>query len=208
MRTPRALSFLLFASLAAAALFLGACASDDAAEKGENGDGEAIEDDGAMSIDTWDQFDATGLEKRRLDLNQDGKPDAYQWLKVVSSDDIQVRRKEVDINFDGKIDVVRNFNKRGDVVSEHMDMDFDGRVDVVNFFEGGAVTRKEYDTNFDSKVDIWRYFEANVVVRKEADRDFDGKIDYWEYYEDGRIDRIGVDNDGDGTADEWQRGAG
>jgi hypothetical protein len=197
----------LFALLMPALLLavFAACASDNGSEKPTDEITNLPEESGAQAIDVGDQFDSTGLDKRRLDLNRDGKADAYQWLKIVDAEDIQVRRKEVDVNFDGKIDVVRNFTKKGGLVTEHMDTDFDGRIDVVNVFEDGVIVRKEYDTNFDHAVDVWRYFENNVIVRKERDDDYDGKVDYWEYYEDGQIDRIGIDNDGDGAADEWQR---
>lgn len=150
-----------------------------------------------------DTFDMSAFERKELDLNKDGVPDAYQFLKTVDEDVIVVR-KEVDVNFDAKVDLVREFNDRGDLVSERLDTDFDGRIDVVNFFEEGLIARKEYDTNFDNVVDLWRYFDKGVIARKEADLNHDGNVDYWEYYENGQIDRVGIDRDSDGVVDDWE----
>lgn len=153
-----------------------------------------------------DDFDYDAHEQRPLDLNKDGVPDAYQYSRMV--DDVAVVfRKEVDVNFDGKIDLIRSFNEKGDLVSERLDHDFDGRVDVVNFFEQGVIVKKEYDTNFDSTVDLWRYFDKGTISRKEADLNHDGKVDYWEYYEQGKLDRVGIDRDADGEVDEWETAA-
>ena len=86
-----------------------ACASDDAAKKPDAPSGEASV--GAVRI-TEDTFDTGCCTRRELDLNRDGKPDAYQFTKVIDSDPVVVR-KEVDVNFDGKIDLVRDLNDKG-----------------------------------------------------------------------------------------------
>jgi hypothetical protein len=151
-----------------------------------------------------DTFDVSNLQKRALDLNRDGSPDAYQFFADVDGQ-ARVVRKEIDVNFDGRIDLVRNLNKKGDLVEERLDQDFDGKIDLVIFFEKGAIVRKEYDTNFDAKVDMWRFFEQGAITRKEADLNYDGKVDYWEYFEGGKLDRIGIDRDSDGNVDEWER---
>ena len=109
-----------------------------------------------------------------------------EYFFIKNEEEILVR-KEVDVNFDKKFDVVRSFNKKRELLMERMDTDFDGRVDVVSYFEAGALVRKEYDTNFDNKVDLWRFFEEGNIVKKEADLNYDGDIDYWEYFEAGKF---------------------
>jgi hypothetical protein len=151
-----------------------------------------------------DEFDASAHQRRDLDLNKDGLPDAYQFSAKDAEGDYVVARKEVDVNFDGRIDLIRNFTPRGDLLNERLDHDFDGRIDVVNIFEKGVIVRKEYDTNFDGNVDLWRYFDDGTISRKEADLTHDGAVDYWEYYEGGKLDRIGIDRDSDGEVDEWE----
>jgi hypothetical protein len=150
-----------------------------------------------------DTFKPDGLERRDLDLNKDGRPDAYQFA-VVEGDNTRVVRKEADVNFDGKIDVVRNLDNKGELVEERIDTDFDGKIDIVIAFQQGLIVKKTYDTNFDNKIDLWRTFEKGVIVKEEADLNYDGAVDFWEYYEGGVLDRIGIDRNGDGNVDEWQ----
>ncbi len=149
-----------------------------------------------------DTFDPACCSQREFDLNRDNKPDAYTFAKKGDAGTLVVRR-ENDINFDGKIDLIRTLNDQGELVQERLDADFDGRVDLVIILEKGKIVRKEYDTNFDAKADMWRYFDKDAVARKEADLNYDGRVDYWEYFEGGKLDRVGIDRDADGNVDEW-----
>lgn len=150
-----------------------------------------------------DDFDYESYEQRALDLNRDGLPDAYQYVQPVDGNPV-VFRKEVDVNFDGRIDLIRTFSADEELLVERLDHDFDGRIDVVNYFEQGAIVRKEYDTNYDATIDMWRYYDQGMVSRKEADLNYDGRVDYWEYFEQGQLDRIGIDRDADGEVDDWE----
>lgn len=199
----RAFALLFVASLGGVV----ACASDEGATKGDGGGGLFGGDTraGAARI-AEDTFDAGCCQKRELDLNRDGKPDAYQFTKVIDEQPVVVR-KEVDVNFDGKIDLIRDLSDKGELVDERLDNDFDGRIDLVVFFEKGVIVRKEYDTNFDAKVDLWRFFDKGAMLREEADLNYDGKVDYWEYFEGGKLDRVGIDRDADGNVDEWLNSA-
>jgi hypothetical protein len=203
MRANRA---LILTACAAAGLAFAACAGVDKKDAPAQTQSETAKETpdstGAARLPA-DDFDASCCEKRNLDLNGDGVPDAYQFFKTVEGE-VVVLRKEVDVNFDGAIDLIRNFNETGDLISERLDTDFDRKVDVVNIFEKGAIVRKEYDTNFDNAVDVIRFYEKGIISRKEADLNHDGKTDYWEYYEAGKIDRVGIDRDADGEVDEWE----
>jgi hypothetical protein len=179
-----------------------ACSTDDAAKKGTAAAQTAAAEVSGPTRLADDGFDASCCSKREFDLNKDGKPDAYQFVKVVDGDQVIVR-KENDVNFDGKIDLVRNLSDKGELAEERLDNDFDGRIDLVVFFEKGVIVRKEYDTNFDNKIDMWRYFDKGTIAREEADLNYDGKVDYWEYFEGGKLDRVGIDRDSDGNVDEW-----
>lgn len=195
----RGFAFLFATSIAG----LAACASDEGATRGSGpgASGDAGAKSGAVRI-VEDTFDAGCCQRRDLDLNKDGKPDAYQFTRVIDEQPVVVR-KEVDINFDGKIDLVRDLSDKGELVDERLDNDFDGKIDLVVFFERGAIVRKEYDTNFDAKVDVWRFFDKGAMLREEADLDYNGQVDYWEYFEGGKLDRVGIDRNGDGNVDEW-----
>ncbi len=144
-----------------------------------------------------------------FDLNHDKKPDV--WSYAVEAKDEQGKefdklvRKELDINWDGKVDIVRVYGDEEQLESEKLDLDFDGRVDQINFYEKGVIVRKERDLDYNSRPDLWIFFEKGKIVRKERDTNSDGKVDYWEYWEGDHVDRIGEDLDGDGNVDKWTK---
>jgi hypothetical protein len=152
------LSMLWFGVTCAA--WLVGCASNDAAKKVP-----VATSTGAVRLDDV-KFNATGFTKRDVDLNRDGKPDAYQFVVVENDGNTRVVRKEIDVNFDGRIDLIRSLDDRGELVEERIDGDFDGRIDVVILFQKGIIAEKRYDTNFDGATDMWRYFEKGAVVRE------------------------------------------
>lgn len=143
------------------------------------------------------------------DLNKDGKPDVFSFTREGTDAEgrkiDQLVRKELDINWDGKVDIVRFYDEREQVIRELLDLDFDGRVDQQNFYDKGIIVRKERDLDYDGRTDLWIHFERGKIVRKEKDTNGDGKVDYWEYWENDQVDRIGEDLDGDGTVDRWTR---
>lgn len=145
----------------------------------------------------------------KYDLNHDGTPDVFSYSITVKGEDgketQRLVRKELDLNYDGKIDITKWYDENGLVEKEAYDLDFDGKVDQVNFYEKGVCVRKERDLNYDGKADLWLYLEKGHIVRKERDTNGDGKVDYWEYWENDQVDRVGEDLDGDGTVDRWMK---
>ncbi|MEK7705592.1 MAG: hypothetical protein AAB426_11585, partial [Myxococcota bacterium] len=138
------------------------------------------------------------LELRQYDLNRDGRPDVFKFVRAAAAGAAErLERKEVDINHDGKIDVVRTYGEDGKLVQESTDLDFDGRFDQQAYFEGSALVRKEIDLNYDGRPDVTKYYQQETLARVESDRNGDGRTDAWEYYENGELDRLGVDTDGD-----------
>jgi hypothetical protein len=186
-------------SACAAVLALGCAAKKDALREGEAEQaGEDIR--GKRSPNE---------KVTEYDLNRDKRPDV--WTYTVPGKDDEGRdvarlvRKELDINWDGKVDITRYYDEREQVVREALDLDFDGKVDQVNHYQRGVVIRKERDLNYDGRTDLWIYYERGKIARKERDISGDGKVDYWEYWEADQIDRIGEDLDGDGTVDRWTK---
>lgn len=116
---------------------------------------------------------------------------------------VDLLRKEVDLNHDGKVDVWSWYGPEGEVTRQAYDLDFDGRVDVVAHYEKGVVIRKEVFQSFGAEPDTFKYYEKGLLQRVERDRNGDGRIDTWEYWEGEQIDRIGEDLDGDGNVDKW-----
>ena len=151
----------------------------------------------------------TDQKVKQFDLNHDNKPDVWAYYGPMADPDNPSQthetlvRKEWDFNFDGKVDIRRHFNFKGEAVKDELDLDFDGRFDVTTYYRGGKKLRQEYDFNFDNQPDYWKFFEKDVLVRTERDRDFNGRVDRWEYFAEGQLDRIGLDEDGDGQIDKW-----
>ncbi len=143
------------------------------------------------------------------DTNGDEKPDVWVFSVEEPGADGQGRqrrvRKELDINWDGRVDITTFYDAREEREREAMDLDFDGKVDSVYFYEKGLNVRRERDLNGDGRTDVWAYYEKGKLARKERDSNGDGRIDYWEYWENDQVDRIGEDLDGDGNVDKWSR---
>lgn len=144
-----------------------------------------------------------------FDLNHDKKPDVWSFTVPAKSEDgkdyDRLVRKELDINWDGKVDIRREYGEKEQVQRESLDLDFDGRIDQVNFYEKGGIVRKERDLDYNQKPDLWIFYEKGKIVRKERDTNSDGKVDYWEYWEKDQVDRVGEDLDGDGNVDKWTK---
>ena len=141
------------------------------------------------------------------DLNRDKQPDVFVYTVPAKTEDghefDRLVRKEMDINWDGKVDITRLYDEEERIHVERLDLDFDGRVDQTNFYEKGNLVRKERDVGYSGKSNTWLYVEKGKITRKERDTNNDGKVDYWEYWENDQVDRVGEDTNGDGTVDRW-----
>ena len=104
-------------------------------------------------------------------------------------------RKEYDLNFDGKPDVVRRFNDKGQLVADALDLDFDSVPDVKTTYENNLPVRKELDLQFDSKPDVIRKYTKGQLRELKADTDGDGRFDHFELYK-RQANQVGVDEDG------------
>ncbi len=143
------------------------------------------------------------------DTNADNQADVWVYSVEERGADGEPRprmvRKELDINWDGRVDLTTYYDARGEREREAMDLDFDGKVDSVYFYEKGVNVRRERDLNGDGRPDVWTYYEKGKLARKERDSNDDGRVDYWEYWEKDQVDRIGEDLNGDGNVDKWSR---
>jgi len=192
----------LWQAVAVATLVAGCSTSKSAEKTGADGEGQVL----AEGIRQKQAGNETVTE---FDLNGDKKPDVWTYTVVVKGEDgkdvERVSRKELDINWDGKVDISRNYDDREQVAREALDLDFDGKVDQVNYYEKGVIIRKELDLSAAGRPSEFKYYEKGKLVRKERDTNGDGKIDYWEYWEGDQVDRVGEDLDGDGNVDKWTK---
>jgi hypothetical protein len=75
--------------------------------------------------------------------------------------------REVDLNGDGRKDVLVYYDSEGRKQREEFDHDFDGLADVKSFYEQGRLVRQDIDLNHDGKADLVQYFDGGKVVRVE-----------------------------------------
>jgi hypothetical protein len=185
-------------------VFAAGCKSDDAAQKDQRRTG-------TIDGPNFTTSEEDGLIVERYTLDDDDEPDVIKFFETYPDpDDEQVtrrrlRRKKIDVNSDGRVDIVREYDKEGTPKSEEVDVNLDGVFDARNFFDNGQMVRKELLGEDGSSVVETRYYNDGTIMRVEKDRNSDGSVDYWEYYEQGTLDRIGRDVNGDGSADKWTR---
>jgi len=93
-----------------------------------------------------------------------------------------------DQNGDGRPDVWRHYDARGELTRVDIDTNFDGRADRQEYYQSGALVRRELDRNFDDRVDLVEDFDAvsHEHVRSVLDVDFDGAADLLVLFQDGR----------------------
>jgi len=193
---PRQRALLLTATVA---LVFSGCATTNAQKAGA---APNTDDDWVNPVQESDE--GNGFRKVTLDINEDSKPDVFNYYRVGEGDEDKLLvRKEIDLNFDGTKDISQIWNE-GQMTQEQIDADFDGRNDWTDFYDRGERIRAEWDTSYDGHPDLIRYYEGGKISRVERDTTGDHKIDYWEYYDAGGVmQRSGWDLNADGKVDRW-----
>jgi len=91
-------------------------------------------------------------------------------------------------NRDSRPDLSRLYDGDGQVASVTVDTNFDGRSDVREFYENGALVRRELDRDFNNQIDLVQEFDPSTreIVRSITDVDADGVADLLLLFQDGR----------------------
>jgi hypothetical protein len=95
----------------------------------------------------------------------------------------------------GRPDVARVFTRGSGgqptvLACREVDLNGDGRKDMLVFYlPDGRKQREEFDHDYDGVPDVKSYYEAGVLVRQELDVNFDGKPDLLQHFENGRLTR-------------------
>lgn len=205
MRATPSVLFVLSAAFA-----LGACSSSKGATKtgGTSGGGDGSQ---ATQLASVCGEEGRTQDARQTDVDGDGRPEVVKFYQ--EGDDPErpgerrplLTRQDIDLNWDGRLDVCRYFMPTGMVTREEIDLDYDGRIDDVRFYEDGAVARSERDRNNDGKADVIRRYKGGKLVQKDVDTNDDGQADRWEYFDGEKLDRVGIDLDHDGKVDRWAK---
>ncbi len=145
-----------------------------------------------------DDCSANG-DSKTVDVNNDGRPDIVHVMK-----DGREACRIVDLNFDGAVDVYIFYDDKGQERRREADFDRDGRPDQVSILKDGQLVENDRETNFDDKVDTWDYYQNGALVRRERDSDGDAIIDqWWQFYDPARpkCALVAVDHNADGKPD-------
>ncbi len=136
---------------------------------------------------------------REVDVNGDGRPDLVRVFQgTVES------CRSVDLDFDGSVDVWVYNDPTGKMRRREADFDRDGGIDEIALFRGGELMERHQATTFRRQLDTWHFFEAGKLVRSIRDSNGDGVIDQWWEYpsSDGpRCAKVHADANGDGRPD-------
>lgn len=147
-------------------------------------------------IDTWTDMDGAKPLRSRIDTNEDGRMDRWEYydeagtlLKVGFS------RKE-----DGKPDAWAYSGPDGKVERVDVSSTADEQViDRREFYTAGQLARVEEDTNADGRINVWETYEGAVLKSTTFDEDGDGRPDRRLTYVDGALSLIESDPDKSGT---------
>ena len=155
-----------------------------------------------------DRFDNEDNPIQPFDLNGDQAADLWKIFLVVEHKDeedtsLRLIRKEVDTNFDEKVDLWFHYNSTEQLFLEEADSNFDGAVDLVSYYESGRLVKRETFLPEQSTPAAIKSYKEGRLYKVELDENHDGLIERWEIYADGRLLQIGRDVNGDGKVDYW-----
>src|ERR1700681_477964 len=96
--------------------------------------------------------------------------------------------RSADRNGDGRPDIWRTYSRQGQLSYVAIDTNFDGRADVQEYYEHGALVRRESDRDFNDRVDLVQEFDPTTQehVRSVVDVDSDGTADLLVLFQDGQ----------------------
>jgi len=149
------------------------------------------------TIPTYDK--KTGkLTEITYDRNRNGVVDT--WTEMDGSRPL---RSRIDLDEDGKIDRWEYYDDKGTLAKVGFSRAKNGRADAWAYSApDGTVERVEISSASDEKrIDRWEYYQKGVLVLVEEDTNADGKVDKWESYENGALASASIDENGDGKPD-------
>jgi hypothetical protein len=146
------------------------------------------------------------LKELAYDATTNGRADT--WTDM---DGARPLRSRVDRDDDGKIDRWEYYDEQRRLVKVGFSRRADGTPDAWAFSgDDGKVDRIELSSARDEqKIDRIEYYDTTrakpdgqgALIRAEADTNQDGRIDQWETYQDDALRSIAYDENRDGTPD-------
>ena len=145
-------------------------------------------------------YDATTgkLKELAYDSDHNGKPDT--WTDMDGARPVQTR---IDRNEDGKLDRWEYYDQKSTLVKVGLSRRNDGKADAWVFAgPDGTIQRIESSSASDEKkIDRWEHYDTRGMTAVEEDTNHDGVPDKWETYEAGIVKTAAFDENGDGRPD-------
>jgi hypothetical protein len=151
----------------------------------------------ATTKPTYDK--TTGkLTELTYDRNKNGRIDT--WTEM---DGTRPLRSRIDLDEDGAIDRWEYYGDNGELLKVGFSRKKDGKPDAWAYSSAdGRVERVEISSTGDEhKIDRWEHYGASGLVSAEEDTNGDGRIDKWETYDGGALKSAAFDESADGKPD-------
>jgi hypothetical protein len=138
------------------------------------------------------------LTELTYDSNHNGRVDT--WTEM---DGARPLRTRIDRNEDGKLDRWEYYDPGGQLQKVGFSRKDDGKADAWAFSAAdGKIERIEISSAGDEKkIDRWEHYDASGLVRAEDDGNADGVADKWETYKAGALKTAAWDDNADGKPD-------
>jgi len=138
------------------------------------------------------------LTQLTYDRNKNGKIDT--WTDM---DGNRPLRSRIDLDEDGTIDRWEYYGDKGELLKVGFSRKKDGKPDAWAYSgAGGKVDRVEISSTGDEhKIDRWEHYDASGLVNAQEDNNGDGRIDKWEAYAGGALKAAAFDENADGKPD-------
>jgi hypothetical protein len=149
------------------------------------------------TVPTYDE--KTGkLTQLTYDRDKDGVIDT--WTDM---DGRRALRSRIDLDEDGRIDRWEYYDETGALLKVGFSRKKDGKVDAWAYSapDGKPARIDISSTGDESKIDRREFYDKGVLARVEEDSDDDGRVDTWETYQSGALATTSTDENADGVAD-------
>ncbi len=170
------------------------------------------------------RFDNTDMRRQVFDMNNDGTVDLWKYYSFKKTSDTEgegemvIARKELDLNFDGRIDRLMFYNQKENLIREEIDTNFDGIIDRIHHYDNNLINKTEFFQSSCNQVEIdgqnnpevhpnlIRFYRQGTLTREEIDVACDGiRESVIIFNANGEIAQTGQDNNGDGIIELWTR---
>jgi len=148
------------------------------------------------------------------DVNRDQKADMWKIYREITENDQKIKvlkRREIDLNFDGKVNYYKFYTSKGNIEKEYIDIDLDGIVDKIRFYKDNSLVREEEykknplnkDFTINKKIPPSKkiIYSNKKISRIIIDRNGNGKLDEYLFFKNNKLIEIGFDEDYDEKID-------